>query len=322
MKSIRTLLLALAVAPLAVAAQSYPAKPVRMVLSFPAGGPTDLSARLIAGRMSQSMGQNVLTDNRAGAGGIIAATAVAKAPADGYTILFTPLGTHILTSVSRTEAPYHPIKDFTPLCHAIEAATAGIMATRALQAGTIRELIDLAKREPGKLTYASAGNGTQFHLTGELFKQAAGVDITHVPYKGAAQSAVDLQSGQVTLSLGVLQPLLPLIRSGKIKALAIIDSKTFAALPDVPPITEALPNFRPLDGGLAFFAPPGLARPLTDRLNGEFTKATHAPDVKTKLEEGGAIPMNCGSVEEFSAKVQRSMETYRQAMKLAGVKPE
>jgi tripartite-type tricarboxylate transporter receptor subunit TctC len=293
---------------------------VRLVISFPPGGPTDIAARLIAGKLGEGLGQSVVTDNRAGAGGIIAADAVAKAAPDGYTLLLNPLSTHFISAFVSKSLPYDAVRDFTPIASATDSI-AGIAIANTVPARTLAELVDLARREPGKLTYSSAGIGTLFHLTGEMFKQAAGVDLVHVPYKGAAPALVDLASGQISVTFSILAPVMPYVRSGKVRLLAVIDSARNPALPEVPTASEVVPGFHKLEGGLGFFGPAGLPRAIVQRVSAEIAKAVFAPDAKAKLEEFGFRVSAIGP-EEFAVAFARAADTYGRAVKLAGLKAE
>ena len=301
-------------------AQSYPAKPVRLIIPFPAGGPTDLAARLIATRMGEGLGQAVITDNRAGASGTLGADAVAKAAPDGYTLLLTPVSSHFIASFVTPNLPYDPIRDFTPICNATDAST-GIAVTSSLPVKTLPDLIALARREPGKLSYSSAGVGSLFHLTGAMFNQAAGVEVVHVPYKGAAQALVDLASGQISVTFSVLAPMLPYIKTGKIRLIAVMDEARYPGFPDVAAASETLPGFRKLEGGLAFLGPAGLPRPVVQKVNAEIAKAVFAPDVKARLEESG-FRVSASTPEELATVLKTAQQTYGNAVKLAGVKPE
>ncbi len=303
-----------------VFAQAYPTKPVRLVVAFPPGGPTDIAARLIAGKTGEGLGQPMVVDNRAGGSGVIAADLVAKSAPDGYSLLLTPVSSHLTVAFVSKSLPYDAMRDFTPIVSATESI-AGLVVSNGLPARSVSELIELAKREPGKLTYSSAGIGTLFHLTGEMFKQAAGVDVVHVPYKGAAQALVDLSSGQISMTFSILAPVMPYVRTGKVRLLAVIDSARQPNLPDVPTLAETLPNMQRLEGGLGFFGPAALPRPIVQRVNAEIAKAVFAPEVKTKLEEFG-FRVSASTPEEFVASFARAYETYGRAVKLAGVKPE
>ena len=304
----------------AALAQAYPAKPVRMIITFPPGGPTDIAARLIAAKTGEGLGQPVLPDNRAGASGVIAAEVAARAAPDGYTMLLSPVSSHLIPYFIAKNHPFHPVKDFTLICNATESSS-GVVVNSALPVTNLRELIELAKRELGKLTYSSAGVGTLFHLTGELFNQAAGVNMVHIPYKGAAQALTDLSSGQISVTFSILAPVLSHVRTGKVRLIAILESARNASMPDVPTVTETLPGFQKLGGGLGFYGPAGLPRPIVQRLNAEIVKAIFAPEVKAKLEDFG-FRVSASTPEEFATLMKNEFETYGRAVKLAGLKQE
>jgi tripartite-type tricarboxylate transporter receptor subunit TctC len=300
--------------------QAFPSKPVRMIITFPPGGPTDIAARLIAAKTGEGLGQPVLPDNRAGASGVIAAEVAARAAPDGYTILLSPVSSHLIPFFIAKKHPFHPVNDFTLICNATESSS-GVVVNSSLPVHNLKDLIDLAKREPGKLTYSSAGVGTLFHLTGEIFNQTAGVNMVHIPYKGAAQALTDLSSGQISVTFSILAPVLAHVRSGKVRLIAILEQQRNTALPDVPSVTETLPGFQKLGGGLGFYGPAGLPRPIVQRLNAEISKAIFAPDVRAKLEEFG-FRVTASTPEEFVALMKTEFETYGRAVKLAGLKPE
>ncbi len=318
---IRLVLLAAAsLCPAFAIAQAYPAKPVRMIITFPPGGPTDIAARLIAAKTGEGLGQPVLPDNRAGASGVIAAEVAARAAPDGYTMLLTPISSHLIPFFIAKKHPFHPVNDFTLICNATESSS-GVVVNSAMPVHSLKDLIDLAKREPGKLTYSSAGIGTLFHLTGELFKQAAGVDMVHIPYKGAAQALTDLASGQISVTFSILAPVLSHVRTGKVRLIAIMEGARNASHPDVATVAETLPGFQKLGGGLGFFGPAGLPRPIVQRLNAEISKAVFDPEVRAKLE-GFGFRVTTSTPEEFAALMKTEFQTYANAVKVAGLRQE
>lgn len=301
-------------------AQVFPAKPVRMVIPFPAGGTADIVARLIGAKLSERIGQPVIAENRVGAGGTIGADLVAKSAPDGYTILMTTTGSHLLTSLITKNVPYDPLRDFTPITGATESFT-GLAVPPSLGVGSVKELLELARRNPGKLTYSSAGIGTAFHLTGALFGSAGNVELVHVPYKGAGQAINDLMSGTISMTFSAITSQLPFVRSGKLKLIAVLGSKRFGAMPDVPTMTEALPNFETLEAMIGYLGPAGLPAPVLARLNADLVAAVTAPDVRVKLEADGNIPVG-NSPEQFGAHLQRAQQAYIRAVKIANLKPE
>ena len=301
-------------------AQNYPSKPVRMIIPFPAGGTADIIARLVGAKMSERIGLAVIAENRVGAGGTIGSDLVAKAAPDGYTFLMTTTGSHLLTSLVSKNVPYDPLRDFTPITGATESYS-GLAVAPSLGVNSVRELLDLARKNPGKHTYSSAGIGTAFHLTGALFGAAGNVELTHVPYKGAGQALNDLMTGTITMTFSAITSQLPFVRSGKLKLIAVLGSKRFGAFPDVPTLSEALPNFENLEAMTGFLGPAGLPAPLLARMNAELAGAVTSPEVRAKLEADGNTPVG-NSPEQFAAHLQRSQQAYVRAVKIAGLKPE
>lgn len=306
-------------APLA-SAQNYPVKPLRMIIPFPAGGTADIIARLVGQKFSERVGQPVIAENRVGAGGTIGSDLVAKAAPDGYTFLMTTTGSHLLTSLVSKNVPYDPLKDFSAITGATESYS-GLAVAPSLGINSVRELLDLASKNPGKLTYSSAGIGTAFHLTGALFGAAGNVELTHVPYKGAGQALNDLMSGTITMTFSAITSQLPFVRSGKLKLIAVMGSKRFGAYPDVPTVSEALPNFENLEAMVGFLGPAGLPAPILGRMNAELAAAVLSPDVRAKLEADGNTPVG-NTPEQFAAHLQRAYKSYVLAVKIAGLKPE
>lgn len=307
------------VAPLA-SAQNYPVKPLRMIIPFPAGGTADIIARLVGQKFSERVGQPVIAENRVGAGGTIGSDLVAKAAPDGYTFLMTTTGSHLLTSLVSKNVPYDPLKDFSAITGATESYS-GLAVAPSLGINSVRELLDLASKNPGKLTYSSAGIGTAFHLTGALFGAAGNVELTHVPYKGAGQALNDLMSGTITMTFSAITSQLPFVRSGKLKLIAVMGSKRFGAYPDVPTVSEALPNFENLESMVGFLGPAALPPPILGRMNAELAAAVLSPDVRAKLDADGNTPVG-NTPEQFAAHLQRAYKSYVLAVKIAGLKPE
>jgi tripartite-type tricarboxylate transporter receptor subunit TctC len=311
---------AVCISPYPAWSQAYPARAVRMIVPFSAGGPTDLTARLLGTKMSEGLGQPVVVDNRAGASGAIGAGAVAKSKPDGYTTLLSPLALHLSAFFLVKDLPYHPINDFSPITNVLDTI-GGVVVSASVPAASLRELIELLKRNPGKFTYGTGPVGTEFHLIGELFKQAAGTDIVHVPYKGVGPALNDLIGGQISMMFSVLSTVSPQLSSGKIRLLAVVGTGRYSALPDIPNVIEIVPNFRKLEGGLGLFAPAGMTRPVVQRLHAEVAKAINTPEVRSNFQEAGATAI-ANSPEEFAATLLPALEGYGRALKLVGMKPE
>ena len=304
----------------AAVAQAFPNKPLRMVVPFPAGGTADIVARLIGNKLSERVGQPVIADNRVGAGALIGSEMVAKSAPDGYTFVIITTGTHLLNSLVNKNVPFDPIKDFTAITGATESWT-GLAVAPALGVNNIRELIELAKKNPGKLSYSSAGIGTAFHLTGASFANTAGVELIHVPYKGAGQAINDLMAGNISMTFSAITSQLPFVRSGKLKLLAVLGSKRFGQFPDTPTLPEQLPGFETLEAMIGFLGPAGLPAPILQRLYTELAASVTAPDVRAKLEADGNVPVG-STPEQFAAHLLRSQQSYARAVKLVGLKPE
>jgi tripartite-type tricarboxylate transporter receptor subunit TctC len=267
----------------AEAQTNYPTRPVTLVVPFPAGGSTDLVSRLVAQKMVAPLGQQVLIDNRGGAGGNIGSAAVARAAPDGYTILMGTVATHALNPLLYKKMPYDAVKDFAPI--SLLAIIPNVLVVNLdFPPKDVKELITLAKASPGKYSCASSGNGTPLHLSGELFKTMAGVDIVHVPYKGAGPALVDVMGGHVPMMFDNLPPSLEQIRAGKVRGLAVTTKERAPSVPDMPTIAETLPGYETYTWN-AFFAPAGTPNEIIMRLNAAALAALADPDVAAKLKD-------------------------------------
>jgi tripartite-type tricarboxylate transporter receptor subunit TctC len=306
-------------APPETIAQTFPSKPIHVIVPFPPGG-VDLTARLLTMKMSENIGQPVVLENRGGANGMIGSELVARSAPDGYMTLFTTPSTHITAVYLSKNVPYDPIKDFTPICIALEPVGV-LLVNPSTPANSLKEWIDYVKRNPGKLTYSSSGIGSVWHLMGELFKRSAGVDIMHVPYKGTAPAQSDVMAGRIDMTFGALNTVWPYIRNGKLKALATAEGTRYTGLPDLPTIAETLPTFEKPQSWFGLFGPAGMPRAVVDRLNAEMVKAVNAPDVRPKLDEGAFAIIN-STPEQGVAIMKRGFEVYGKAVQAAGVKPE
>jgi tripartite-type tricarboxylate transporter receptor subunit TctC len=300
--------------------QAWPSRPVRIVVPFPPGNGTDILARLMAPKMTQTLGQPVVVENRGGANGMIGAEAVARAAPDGYTILFTSPSTHVTSIFLSKNLPYDPVRDFTPITAAVEPVTVMIVNPSVL-AGTVKELIAYAKAHPGKLDYSSPGIGAVFHMSGELFKLGAGVDIVHVPYKGASPALAGVIAGEVSIGFNSLASVLPHMRSGKVKVLAVLEANRYAGLPEVPSIGEFVPGFEKPASWFGLFGPAALPAPVLARLHAEIVNSLNAPDVHAKIDEL-AMSVIANTPEQFSAMIRTGIEQYGRLIKAAGIQPE
>ncbi|HRE12752.1 MAG TPA: tripartite tricarboxylate transporter substrate binding protein [Usitatibacteraceae bacterium] len=315
------LVLAAVAALLAVpaAAQDYPAKPVRIIVPFPAGGPTDVLTRFLADKLGKAFGQPVVVENKPGAGGAIGADFVAKSAPDGYTLVMATASTHSIGPYVG-KVPYDPVKDFTPAVW-VGNATNLLVVSNSVPAATVPELIALAKKDPGKLNYATSGIGTISHLTSEHFAAMAGIKLTHVPYKGTQQSIPDLIGGQVQILFDNIMTAQPNVKAGKVKALAISSPKRSALMPEVPTVAESgLPGFQSVVW-FGLLGPAGTPKAVVDRVNAEMNRALQMQDVKDRFAQLGFEPAG-GTPLEFAQVIQRDATTWQKVIKDAKVRPD
>ena len=314
------------VAPSALWAQAaWPARPVKIVVPFAAGGTTDILARAMAPELAKAFGQSFIVENRAGAGGNIGAEAVAKSAPDGYTLLMGTVGTHGINRALYARLPYDPIKDFAPVT--LVAGVPNVMemnADRARQLGiqNVRDFIQYAKAHPGRLNMASSGNGTSIHLAGEMFKHMAGVFMTHVPYRGSGPAVMDLLGGNMDVMFDNLPSSIQHIKAGKLKALAVTSASRSAALPDVPTLAEAGgPALKGYEASSWFglLAPAGTPPDIVARLQQECARALASPAVRDKLEAQGAIPGG-STPAEFARMIDDEHAKWAQVVKASGAK--
>jgi len=306
-------------APAALAQQSYPQKPIRYIVPFPAGGIADVFARIIGSRMSESWGQPVVVENRAGAGGNIGADFVAKAPPDGYTILMGSIGTQALNASLYRSMPYDSAKDFTPVALVIEAES--LLALHpSVGANTPPELIALARAQRGKLTCASAGVGTTSHLACELFKSMAGVDVTHVPYKGNVPAITDLLGGQTSMLFATMPTVRPHVKAGKLKGIAVLGAGRSPAAPEFPALAETLPGFE-VNNWVGTFGPAGLPPAITAKLNSEILAVMRTPEVQQRLLTEGAR-FTPTTPAQFSAFVAAETAKWGKLIREVGIRAD
>lgn len=310
------LLFALPVSPGVDAA--FPDKPVKLIIGFPPGGPLDTHARLLIDKLQHSLGQPVIVDYKAGAGGSIGAEFVAKAPSDGYTLLVANTGTMVINPPLYTALPYQTLRDFAPIARTAQQPLA-LVVNNEVPAKTLAEFIAYAKKNPGRVNYGSAGNGGISHLVPEMFKQAAGIDMLHVPYKGTAPAFVDLLAGQVQFMAESIPQVSQYVKSGKVRALALTAAERNPALPEVPTMAEAgVKNFVVV-GFYGILAPAGTPKDIVLRLSQAFRDALDSPEVKTRMTQSGADPAYLDS-EKFAAYLQTESARWAAAVKAAGVK--
>ena len=312
------LLAALGVLFAPAAAADYPDRPIRLVVPFPAGGGADNIARAIMPRVAEELGTTIFIDNRPGAGGNVGAEFVSRAAPDGYTLLYGTNGTHAINRSLYAQMAFDPVRDFAPVSRMTQIA-ALLVVHPAVPARSVAELVDYAKANPGKLFFASAGNGTTSHLAGELFKTMAGIDIVHVPYRGGALAAADVMGGQVTMMIDVMPNVLPLAAGGKLRSVAVTTAARVPAAPELPTFAESgLPGFEVAawDGILA---PAGTPPAVIERLNAAIRRALADPQVRQALVGRGAQPVP-GTADEFARHIAAESEKWARVVKQSGAK--
>ena len=301
-------------------AQAYPAKPVRIVVPFPPGGTSDILARTIGPRLSAEWGQPVVVDNRPGAAGNIAAEHVARAPGDGYTLFITTVGIHAIHPSLYSKLPFDPLRDFTPVTNLVMLPS--VLAVHpSIPVRSVKELMALAKKRPGDLSYSSAGSGSQPHLTAELFKTMTGVDLLHVPYKGAAQQLTDLVAGHVALTFATAPSAVPFIKGGQMRAIGVSSGKRASALPDVPTIAEAgVPGYEAV-GWNGMVAPANLPAPVLEKVNATVVKVFNLPEVRDRMISLAADPVTT-TPAQFGAYIKAEIAKWAKVVKDSGAKAE
>ena len=318
------LLSALSIACLACAvldslAQPYPAKPIRMVVGFAAGGATDATARIVSQKLSEQLGQPVVVENRTGAGGSIATERVATSPADGYTLLLMP-ASGAIDSALRAKLPYDLERDFAPVSLVVIGAYV-LVVHPSVPVRNVAELTALARTRPGKLNYGSAGIGSTMHLAAELYKLMAKVEVVHVPYKGGADSVVANAAGQVDMSFPTLTTAVPLINAGKLRALAVTTAKRASLAPEIPTLDESGLKGYDRNGWFGVLAPAGVPKDIVARLNAVIAKAVNTVEMKESLSRQGFEPQT-GTPEQFAALIRGEIAQNAKLIRLAGIKAE
>jgi tripartite-type tricarboxylate transporter receptor subunit TctC len=317
----KKLLVLIALAATSAIAQTYPTKPIHLIVPFPPGGASDLTARTLGQKMSEGLGQPIVIDNKPGANGVVGIDVAAKAPADGYTLLLTDRGSLTVNPWLYQKLAYDPVKDFAYV-GIITDGPYVLVANPKLGVSSVKELVALSKSKPGTLTYASYGVGSMAQLNLEAFNQKMGTDMLHVPYKGAGPAAQAAVSGEVGVTIATVPAVQGFIKDGRLRALAVGADKRFAVLPDVPTMTEAgasadilVPTY------FALLAPAGTPPPIVARLNAEMKKALADPQVVERLASAGLVP-NGGSPEQMAASVKSDLPRFQALVKSIGIKPE
>jgi tripartite-type tricarboxylate transporter receptor subunit TctC len=309
----------LAILPAAAMAQgAYPTKPVRLIVAFPPGGSTDIIARLVGQKLSERLGQQVIIDNRGGAGGMIGTEIAARSNADGYTLTMGTTSTHVIAPAAYPNVKYDPIKDFVPMT--LVASTPYLLVLNpSVPAKSLKEFVALMKSQPGKLNYASAGAGSTTHLAMEMLKIVSGTDIVHVPYNGNGPAGTAVLGGQVQALFGSMPAVLPQAKAGKVRPIAVGTAKRSPALPDVPTVAEqGFPGFE-VSLWLGFFAPKGTPAPITTRLYNELVAIAKSPDMKEQFERNGADPA-WTTPAELTKLMKTELDKYSKVIKAANIK--
>ena len=313
--------LALFSAAAAACAQAWPTKPIRLIAPYAAGGPIDISARLIAPKLQEALGQPVIVENRPGAGGNIGADLVAKSAPDGYTLVIGAIATHAINPWLFSGLPYDPIKDFRHVALIVQVPNV-LVVNNELPARSVGELIALAKAQPGKLDFASGSTGSTGHLAGEMFKLMTGTYMVHIPYKGAAPAVADLMAGRVHLIFDNLASALPNVKAGKVRAIAVTTRQRSAFLPELPTLDESGLRGFDMTTWWGVMAPGKTPQAVVERLNAEVFRALESPDVRQRLRAMGSEVPAVRTPEAFTAFVASELKTYGDLVKRSGAKPD
>ena len=299
--------------------QKFPVRPVRIIVAFTPGSAADLIARRVAPKMSENWGQQVVVDNRAGAGGVVGTGIVAAAAPNGYTLLVHSIA-FAVSAALYSNLPFDPFKDFSPVSQ-IVASPSVVVVAPSLGVKSVNELIAIAKQKPGQINFGSAGIGSGTHLNGEQFKFAAGINVVHVPYKGSPEALLDTMAGRIQYFISPLVPALPLIRDGRLLPLAVTTAQRTPMLPDVPTVAEAaLPGYE-FQAWFGMFAPAGTPRPVTDQISKEIARIVELPDVAKQMASQGEQGRS-STPEEFTRFFRAEVEKYRKIVKLANIRVE
>ena len=319
MRAIRIAVLFLIALIVQVAAQDYPTRQITMVVGFPPGGSTDATARIVQDPISQALGQSIIIDNRSGAGGTTGAAAVASARPDGYTLLLSVNASLTMNMYLQKSFPFDTLTAFAPITLLSDVALV-LVVNSSLPVKSVPELIEYAKRNPGKLAYGSSGVGSGHHICGELMKQKTGIDMVHVPYRGGAPTMQDLVAGNIQVAFGTLPSVLPHVASGAIRMIAAAERKRLADFPDLPTIDETIPGVINI-GWNGLFAPAGTPAPIIDKLNAVTAAALKRPDVIAKMKQQGLTPMS-DTPAEFAKLIADEVAYWGKVIPSIGIKPE
>lgn len=298
-------------------AESFPQKPIRVIAPFPPGSAGDIVPRIIGQYLGEELKQNIVIENRPGAGGNIAAETVKNGTPDGYTLMLVTVGTHAINKSLYSKLPYDPVKDFAAVVM-VGSSPNILVVTPSLAANSVKELIALAKAKPGGLNFSSSGSGTSVHLSGEMLNVLAGVKTVHVPYRGAAEAMTDLMAGRVQFMFATASSALPFVRSGKVRALAVTSPQRHATLPDVPAMSEYVPGFE-VTGWYGFVAPAKTPANIVNKLNAGFVKVLKTKELRERLAAQGIDPLT-STPEEFGAHIRNEVVKWGKVVKASGAK--
>ncbi|MCC6472478.1 MAG: tripartite tricarboxylate transporter substrate binding protein [Burkholderiales bacterium] len=304
----------------AARSQTFPSKPIRLIVATAPGPGVDFVARTIAPRMQEELGQPLVIENQAGANGIIGTGAMARSAPDGYTMVMATPSMVVTARFLVKNLPYDPVRDLAPVSCAVEPFTS-LIVNPSVPASTVRELIDWVKKNPGKVSYGSAGVGSVFHMVGELFNQAAGTDIVHVPYKSVPPAVQAVMSGEVPMTYAAVSNAVPQTRAGKVRIVAILEKTRYPGLPNVPTVGETLSGFEKPPSWFGYLAPGATPPAVIGRLNAAVVKSLASPEVRKRLEDQ-ALNIIASSPEQFAAMIKAGFDVYARAIQLAGLKPE
>jgi tripartite-type tricarboxylate transporter receptor subunit TctC len=315
-----SLLASIVAAAPAALAQSYPARPVRIVVPFPPGGGTDIGTRIIAQKLQESWGQPIVVENKPGAAGIVGTEMVAKAAPDGYTLIMGNIGTHAINISLYKKLSYDPVKDFAPISQ-VAWLPLFLLVHPSIPVNSVKELIALAKAKPGELNFSSSGAGGSMHVAAELFKNMTGVNMVHIPYKGGSPAVADLLSGQVALSFATVLETLSHVKSGRVRALAVTSAARSTAYPELPTVAEAgVPGYESISW-LGLFAPAGTPGDIVNRISSDVQRVIRLPEVKERLLAQGAEPIGT-SPEQFALALRSDIAKYARIIRESGYKTE
>ncbi len=301
----------------AFCADAWPSRSIRFIVPYPPGGPTDLMARSMSGRLTEALGQAVVVDNRAGAGGNVGAEVAAKSPADGYTLLMGAISTHSINASLYRKLPFDPVKDFVPITQA-SIIPLVINAHPSLPVLTVKDLIALAKKNPGQLSYGSSGNGGGTHLAGELFKTMTGTDLQHVPYKGLNPATIDVMGGNIPLVFNDLTTAIQPYKAGRVKILGVSTARRVQQIPEVATIAESVPGYE-AHTWFGVLAPTGTPQIIVDRLSRESMKILQSDEIKKRFAEVGAEPVG-GTPQQFAAFMAAETSKWAKVIKASGAR--